>query len=34
MAGTLAEKVWDAHVVRRAQGEPTSCTSTFTCCMR
>jgi len=22
MAGTLAEKVWDAHVVRRAQGEP------------
>lgn len=22
MAGTLAEKVWDAHVVRRAEGEP------------
>src|ERR1039458_517132 len=22
MAGTLAEKVWDAHVVRRAKGEP------------
>ena len=22
MAGTLAEKVWDAHVVRRADGEP------------
>lgn len=22
MAGTLAEKLWDAHVVRRAQGEP------------
>ncbi|MEO5983649.1 MAG: 3-isopropylmalate dehydratase large subunit [Pedococcus sp.] len=22
MSGTLAEKVWDAHVVRRAQGEP------------
>ena len=22
MTGTLAEKVWDAHVVRRAQGEP------------
>ena len=22
MAGTLAEKVWDAHVVRRAAGEP------------
>jgi 3-isopropylmalate/(R)-2-methylmalate dehydratase large subunit len=22
MAGTLAEKVWEAHVVRRAQGEP------------
>ena len=21
-AGTLAEKVWDAHVVRRAEGEP------------
>ncbi|MDN5768735.1 MAG: 3-isopropylmalate dehydratase large subunit [Humibacillus sp.] len=22
MSGTLAEKVWDAHVVRRAEGEP------------
>ncbi len=22
MAGTLAEKVWDAHLVRRAEGEP------------
>src|SRR5665809_167989 len=22
MPGTLAEKVWDAHVVRRAEGEP------------
>ncbi len=22
MAGTLAEKVWEAHVVRRAEGEP------------
>jgi 3-isopropylmalate/(R)-2-methylmalate dehydratase large subunit len=22
MAGTLAEKIWDAHVVRRAEGEP------------
>ena len=22
MSGTLAEKVWDAHVVRRADGEP------------
>ena len=22
MAGTLAEKVWDAHIVRRAPGEP------------
>src|SRR5512136_2478540 len=22
MAGTLAEKVWDDHVVRRAEGEP------------
>ena len=22
MASTLAEKVWDAHVVRRADGEP------------
>src|SRR4051794_2749795 len=22
MAGTLAEKVWDAHVVRRTEGEP------------
>ena len=22
MAGTLAEKVWDAHVVRRVEGEP------------
>ncbi len=22
MAGTLAEKVWDAHVVHRAEGEP------------
>src|SRR3954447_2940649 len=22
MAGTLAEKVWDAHVIRRAEGEP------------
>jgi len=22
MAGTLSEKVWDAHVVRRAEGEP------------
>ena len=22
MAGTLAEKVWDSHVVRRGEGEP------------
>ena len=22
MPGTLAEKIWDAHVVRRAEGEP------------
>src|ERR687893_1686247 len=22
MAGTLAEKLWEAHVVRRAEGEP------------
>ena len=22
MGGTLAEKVWDDHVVRRAEGEP------------
>ena len=22
MAGTLAEKVWEAHVVRQAEGEP------------
>ena len=34
MAGTLAEKVWDAHVVRRAEGEPTFSTSTCTCCTK
>ena len=22
MAGTLAEKVWESHVVRRGEGEP------------
>ena len=35
MAGTLAEKVWDAHVVRGApRASPTCSTSTSTCSTR
>jgi hypothetical protein len=30
MGKTLAEKIWDEHVVRSAEGSPTCCSSTCT----